>query len=109
MVEFTLYQSPQDVSLYGIPPLKSVTTGYAVKDWKLNNVLWRGNLRVVEISRDDEDDNEGDGTENSSSETKGGNVDQLRCEVRLEDKGTNELFACAPYFSNGKGVQMVSN
>lgn len=77
------------VYIYGIPPLKSISRGYRANEWDVSKPLWEGRLKVVEIS---------DPTNEES---------EITCELRLEDETTGELFASAPYSSEGKGVDSV--
>lgn len=89
-VESILFITSQ-VFVYGIPPLKSLARGYRANEWDVAKPLWEGRLKVVET----------DDLTNSKA--------QLACELRLEDDETGELFASAPYTSDGKGVDAVSN
>lgn len=78
------------VYIYGIPPLKSISRGYRANEWDVSNPLWEGRLKVVEISDLNSDSSD------------------VKCELRLEDETTGELFASAPYSKEGKGVDAVS-
>jgi adaptin ear-binding coat-associated protein 1/2 len=80
-VESIVYINPE-VYIYQIPPLKDIS-GYKASEWEVNEPLWKGRLTVVEI-------------ENDQHET--------WCELRFEDAKSGELFATAPYSSQGKGV-----
>lgn len=73
-----------DAMVYQVPPLKSISYGHSAGDWDVENPMWKGRLKVVEI-----EDN------------------GLTCELRLEDLETGELFAAAPYYNDGKGVEPV--
>ena len=88
-IESILFIAPR-VTIYGIPPLKSLSRGYRASEWDTTNVLWEGRLKVVEI----EDLTVSNGP--------------VKCELRLEDTSSSELFASAPYSSDGKGVDTVS-
>lgn len=79
----TILYSTNNVSIYGIPPLKS-TKGRKAADWDVSSPLWTGSLKVIEIDR--------------------GTPSVLSCEISLEDSNTNDLFAVAPYSSTGHGV-----
>ncbi|KAK9458140.1 adaptin ear-binding coat-associated protein 1 NECAP-1 [Dipodascopsis uninucleata] len=80
----------REVLVYQIPPLRS-SKGYRAAEWSVDNPLWRGRMRILEIS--------------PTTSSRSGSY--LKCEIRLEDVDTGELFACAPYFENGKGVEQV--
>ncbi|CAL9199712.1 unnamed protein product [Musa hybrid cultivar] len=56
----------REVSVYKIPP-RSTSGGYKCGDWLQSNKIWSGRLRVVSCGN--------------------------RCEIRLEDPGSGELFA----------------
>ncbi|KAK9324762.1 hypothetical protein V1517DRAFT_316232 [Lipomyces orientalis] len=79
----------REVLIYQIPPLRS-SKGYCASEWEVDKPLWRGRLRVLEIATD-------------------AAAGRVRCELRLEDNNTGELFASAPYFPTGKGVEQVTD
>ncbi|KAK9248763.1 hypothetical protein V1506DRAFT_527653 [Lipomyces tetrasporus] len=79
----------REVLIYQIPPLRS-SKGYCASEWEVDKPLWRGRLRVLEIAAD-------------------AAVGRVRCELRLEDNNTGELFASAPYLPTGKGVEQVTD
>lgn len=79
----TVLYSTNNVSIYGIPPLRT-TKGRKAADWDVSSPLWTGSLKVVEIDR--------------------GDPSALGCEITLEDSETNDLFAVAPYSTTGLGV-----
>ncbi|WFD06477.1 hypothetical protein MVES1_001822 [Malassezia vespertilionis] len=67
--------------VYRVPPRTSAG-GYRASEWgDVNKSLWKGSLRIVEFSE--------------------------RCEIRLEDPSSEELFAAAPYDISGKAVEAV--
>lgn len=75
------------IYIYQIPPLRSLKEGYNSSQWDLNNPLWQGGIRVVEVDNDNGD---------------------VECVIRLQDTKTGELFAEAPYSAAGKGVDSVN-
>ncbi|KAK9468695.1 hypothetical protein V1512DRAFT_269550 [Lipomyces arxii] len=79
----------KEVLVYRIPPLKT-SQGYRASEWDVDNPIWRGRLSVLEK-----------GPEGAGS--------IVKCELRLEDPNTGELFACVPYLSTGKGVEQVTD
>ena len=83
-VETALFDTPL-VYIYGIPPLKS-NRGHRASEWDVDKPLWQGRLRVIELEHIN---------------------GQIACELRLEADG--ELFAVAPYGSNGRGVEAVGD
>lgn len=85
--EVVTFTTPEYVSLYGIPPLKTKARGYySADDWNLRKRLWHGNLKVVVIDEED---------------------DLPRCEIRLVDRETNEIFAICPYTSTKGCIEQV--
>ena len=68
-IEHTLLLKPE-VFVYKIPPRPSAK-GYRAADWNLTKPVWTGRMRCVA---------RGSG----------------RCELRLEDKDSGELFAACP-------------
>ncbi|PWN52614.1 adaptin ear-binding coat-associated protein 1 NECAP-1 [Violaceomyces palustris] len=67
--------------VYRVPPRTS-TAGYKAGEWgDMEAFLWKGRLRVME---------------------KGS-----KCEIRLEDSDTGELFALSPYDISGTSVEPV--
>ncbi|KAK9367260.1 hypothetical protein V1509DRAFT_627469 [Lipomyces kononenkoae] len=79
----------REVLVYQIPPLRS-SKGYCAAEWDVDRPLWRGRLRVLETGAD-------------------ATASRVRCELRLEDNTTGELFASAPYLVTGKGVEQVTD
>ncbi|KAK9361627.1 hypothetical protein V1504DRAFT_451384 [Lipomyces starkeyi] len=79
----------REVLIYQIPPLRS-SKGYCASEWDVDKPLWRGRLRVLEIADD-------------------AAATRVRCELRLEDNSSGELFASAPYLLTGKGVEQVTD
>lgn len=84
-IEVVTFITPETY-VYSIPPLKS-NKGHKASEWDVENPLWKGRLRVAEIEDPD--------TKN------------LSCELKLEDADSGELFAKAPYSSDGRGVEPV--
>ena len=81
-LERTLLVKPE-VFVYNIPPRASAK-GYRAADWKLDSPNWTGRLRCIEKSN--------------------------KCEIRLEDKTTGELFAACPIESYpGTSVEAVTD
>lgn len=85
----TLFQSRQ-VYVYRIPPRSSVVGGYKANDWAdpktgdlASTAIWKGRLRVVEY--------------HVSSDESESALRESKCEIRLEDAETGELFAMCPY------------
>ncbi|WFD01619.1 hypothetical protein MOBT1_000295 [Malassezia obtusa] len=67
--------------VYRVPP-RSSAAGYRAGEWgDMETPLWKGRMRILEYSD--------------------------RCEIRLEDGETGELFAAAPYDVEGKSVEPV--
>ena len=73
-----------------LPPRANVNVGVKAADWE-SNLIWRGRIRILETT-----------TEGSEDEETAG-----RCEIRLEDAETGELFANAPYAVDGKAIEAV--
>ncbi|CAJ0587199.1 unnamed protein product, partial [Mesorhabditis spiculigera] len=72
-----------EVFIYRIPPL-STNKGHKAADWNLDTPDWTGRLRLVAIGK--------------------------KLELRLEDKGSGQLYAKAPVESYpGVGVESVSD
>ena len=81
-LERTLLVKPE-VFVYNIPPRASAK-GYRAADWKLDSPNWTGRLRCIEKSN--------------------------KCEIRLEDKNSGELFAACPIESYpGTSVEAVTD
>ncbi|ORY27355.1 hypothetical protein BCR39DRAFT_538448 [Naematelia encephala] len=78
-IESILYVA-REVMVYQVPPRTS-TTGYKAADWDVEQFMWKGRLRVVEIGS--------------------------KCELRLEDATTGELFAQVTYVSPWTQVEPV--
>ncbi|WVF66584.1 hypothetical protein IAT40_001324 [Kwoniella sp. CBS 6097] len=70
----------REVMVYQVPP-RTTTAGYRANDWNVESFLWKGRLRVMEIG--------------------------TRCEIRLEDSGTGELFAQVAYATPWSMVEPV--
>ncbi|WFD38499.1 uncharacterized protein MJAP1_001452 [Malassezia japonica] len=67
--------------VYRVPPRTSAA-GYRAGEWgDVDQSLWKGRMRIVEYKD--------------------------RCEIRLEDGETGELFAASPYDVSGKSVEPV--
>lgn len=78
-----------EVFVYKIPPRASAR-GYRAADWNLSAPDWTGRLRVV-----------------TGGKIPGGSKS---CELRLEDRGSNELFAACPVESYpGMAVEAVTD
>lgn len=78
-----------EVFVYKIPPRASAR-GYRAADWNLSAPDWTGRLRLI-----------------TGGKVPGG--DKL-CEIRLEDRGSNELFAACPVDSfPGLAVEAVTD
>ncbi|EIW72933.1 hypothetical protein TREMEDRAFT_25672 [Tremella mesenterica DSM 1558] len=60
----------REVMVYQVPPL-STSSGHKAADWNVESFLWKGRMRVLEIGE--------------------------RCELRLEDANSGELFAQVRY------------
>ena len=72
-----------EVFVYNIPPRPSAR-GYRAADWNLSNPDWTGRLRCV--------------------------VKGKKCDLRLEDKGSGELFAnCPVEVYPGASVEAVTD
>ena len=81
-LERTLLVKPE-VFVYKIPPRASAK-GYRAADWKLDSPDWTGRLRCIEKSS--------------------------KCEIRLEDKNTGDLFAACPIENYpGTSVEAVTD
>jgi len=81
-LERTLLVKPE-VFVYKIPPRTSAK-GYRAADWKLDAPDWTGRLRCIEKSG--------------------------KCEIRLEDKSSGELFAACPVETYpGTSVEAVTD
>ncbi|WWC90158.1 uncharacterized protein L201_005091 [Kwoniella dendrophila CBS 6074] len=78
-IESVLFVS-REVMVYQVPPRTS-SSGYKAADWNVEAFLWKGRLRVLEIGS--------------------------RCEIRLEDSGTGELFAQVNYTTPWSQVEPV--
>ncbi|KAI9633173.1 uncharacterized protein MKK02DRAFT_18657 [Dioszegia hungarica] len=78
-IESVLFIS-REVMVYQVPPRTS-SSGYKAADWNVESFVWKGRLRVMEV---------GD-----------------RCELRLEDGSTGELFAQVNYASPWTQVEPV--
>ncbi|WVQ94193.1 hypothetical protein IAU59_001271 [Kwoniella sp. CBS 9459] len=70
----------REVMVYQVPP-RTTTAGYRATDWNVESFLWKGRLRVMEIG--------------------------TRCEIRLEDSNTGELFAQVNYATPWSMVEPV--
>ncbi|ORX35059.1 hypothetical protein BD324DRAFT_582726 [Kockovaella imperatae] len=70
----------REVMVYQVPPRTS-TSGYKAAEWDVEQFMWKGRLRVVEIGN--------------------------RCELKLEDPSTGELFASATYATPWTQVEPV--
>ncbi|OCF34869.1 adaptin ear-binding coat-associated protein 2 [Kwoniella heveanensis BCC8398] len=70
----------REVMVYQVPP-RTTTAGYRAADWNVESFLWKGRLRVMEIG--------------------------TRCEIRLEDSSTGELFAQVTYATPWSMVEPV--
>ncbi|PWN92020.1 adaptin ear-binding coat-associated protein 1 NECAP-1 [Acaromyces ingoldii] len=80
--ESVLYVA-RECYVYRIPPRKS-TAGYKAAEWgDMEAFLWKGRLRIIEKGEAD------------------------KCEIRLEDKDSGELFALCPYDLTGQSVEPV--
>ncbi|KAK9460140.1 uncharacterized protein V1516DRAFT_686883 [Lipomyces oligophaga] len=80
----------REVYVFLIPPVRE-SAGYRAKSWKVDEPLWTGRLRMIETALD------ADGASGN-----------MKCEVRLENNDTGELFATAPYKgATGVGVEQV--
>jgi len=78
-----------EVFVYKIPPRASAR-GYRAADWNLSVPDWTGRLRVI-----------------TGGKAAGGG---RNCELRLEDRGSNELFAACPVESYpGLAVEAVTD
>lgn len=64
-----------NVSVYKVPP-KSTARGFKCGEWKVSDKIWDGRLRVMAIGK--------------------------RCEIRLEDVNSGELFATCPFEAGRK-------
>jgi len=81
-LERTLLVKPE-VFVYKIPPRTSAK-GYRAADWKLDAPDWTGRLRCIEKNN--------------------------KCEIRLEDKNSGELFAACPIENYpGTSVEAVTD
>ncbi|PWN19850.1 adaptin ear-binding coat-associated protein 1 NECAP-1 [Microstroma glucosiphilum] len=85
----TLFQT-RLVYVYRIPPRASSTAGYKASDWSdpktgdlASTAIWKGRMKVVESEREG------------------------KCEIRLEDADSGELFALCPYDISGNSVEAV--
>ncbi|WWC67279.1 uncharacterized protein I206_101187 [Kwoniella pini CBS 10737] len=78
-IESVLFIS-REVMVYQVPPRTSAS-GYKAADWNVEQFLWKGRLRVLEIGS--------------------------RCEIRLEDSNTGELFAQVNYATPWTQVEPV--
>ncbi|WVQ64342.1 hypothetical protein V866_004414 [Kwoniella sp. B9012] len=78
-IESVLFVS-REVMVYQVPPRTSAS-GYKAADWNVEAFLWKGRLRVLEIG--------------------------TRCDIRLEDSSTGELFAQVNYVSPWSQVEPV--
>ncbi|WWC57628.1 uncharacterized protein I303_100160 [Kwoniella dejecticola CBS 10117] len=78
-IESVLFVS-REVMVYQVPPRTS-SSGYKAADWNVEQFLWKGRLRVLEIGS--------------------------RCEIRLEDSSTGELFAQVNYATPWTQVEPV--
>ncbi|KAK1921378.1 hypothetical protein DB88DRAFT_100483 [Papiliotrema laurentii] len=70
----------REVMVYQVPPRTSAS-GYKAADWNVESFIWKGRLRVIELG--------------------------TRCEIRLEDSTTGELFATVPYAAPWTSVEPV--
>ncbi|GMK57479.1 hypothetical protein CspeluHIS016_0403130 [Cutaneotrichosporon spelunceum] len=70
----------REVMVYQVPPRTSAQ-GYKAAEWDVEKFLWKGRLRVIEVG--------------------------TRCDLRLEDPNTGELFAQATYASPWTQVEPV--
>ncbi|KAL1413652.1 hypothetical protein Q8F55_001430 [Vanrija albida] len=70
----------REVMVYRVPPRTSAS-GYKAADWNVEEFLWKGRLRVLEVGN--------------------------RCDIRLEDATTGELFAQTTYASPWTQVEPV--
>ncbi|KAL7420366.1 hypothetical protein Q5752_005336 [Cryptotrichosporon argae] len=70
----------REVMVYQVPP-RTAASGYKAAEWDVEKFLWKGRLRVLEVGP--------------------------RCELRLEDANTGELFASATYQSPWTQVEPV--
>jgi len=78
-----------EVFVYKIPPRGSAR-GYRAADWNLSAPDWTGRLRLI-----------------TGGKVAGGEKD---CELRLEDRGSNELFAACPIETHpGLAVESVTD
>ncbi|ORX92556.1 adaptin ear-binding coat-associated protein 1 NECAP-1 [Basidiobolus meristosporus CBS 931.73] len=66
--------------VYRIPP-RMRNAGYKAQDWNVESFLWKGRLRVVATGE--------------------------KCDIRLEDENTGELFAVCPYTPENNSVEPV--
>jgi hypothetical protein len=71
----------REVSVYKIPP-RGTSGGYKCAEWLQSDKIWTGRLKVISLKD--------------------------KCEVRLEDPNTGELFAACPVFQ-GKRDTTVEN
>ncbi|KIO34310.1 hypothetical protein M407DRAFT_240639 [Tulasnella calospora MUT 4182] len=79
-IESILYMC-REVMVYRVPPRKS-NAGYRAEEWgDLSAYLWKGRMRIIES---------GD-----------------KCNIRLEDATTAEIFAQSPYDISGTSVEPV--
>lgn len=86
-IEVVTFVTPETY-IYSIPPLKS-NRGHRASEWDAENPLWKGRLTMLEVENPD--------------------TKELHCELVLDDSETGELFAKAPYSSEGRGVEPVAD
>ncbi|WVR03124.1 hypothetical protein IAU60_000114 [Kwoniella sp. DSM 27419] len=70
----------REVMVYQVPP-RTTAAGYKAADWNVESFMWKGRLRVMEVGE--------------------------RCDIRLEDSGSGELFAQVTYVSPWTQVEPV--
>ncbi|KAI5450136.1 hypothetical protein NCC49_003763 [Naganishia albida] len=70
----------REALVYKVPP-RTTNEGYRASTWNDQGFLWKGRVRVLEIGE--------------------------RCEIRLEDANTGELFALTKYTPTNNAVEPV--
>ncbi|BEJ17578.1 hypothetical protein CspHIS471_0609790 [Cutaneotrichosporon sp. HIS471] len=70
----------REVMVYQVPPRTSAQ-GYKAAEWDVEKFMWKGRLRIIQVG--------------------------ARCDIRLEDPNTGELFAQATYASPWTQVEPV--
>lgn len=71
----------REVHVYKIPA-RSTSGGYKCAEWLVSDRIWSGRLRVVSLKD--------------------------RCEIRLEEVGSSELFACCPVYPGKRDASIES-